>query len=439
MAAELILRGGKICQNGELCRRSVVVDKGKIEGIYRIGQEPTAEIDIDCTGLYILPGMVDIHTHLRDLKQSKKEVYRSGTMAAAAGGVTTVVDMPNTQPPVLSLQVLERKIEQAKRNRFVNIGFYGGIPQSPDALDERFFNKIMGLKVYPHSPLHEDVRYTKERIGACLNLAKRNHLPLLFHPDLSNPSAKAKTVQDFFKIHSCEAEKRAIVAFIQALQETESRMHVCHVSCASAANLIKKHRAENILTAEVTPHHLFLTGDQFTNEDGRAKVMPPLRSPYDKNVLNQSLSRCVIDCVASDHAPHTENEKCASFLDAPSGFPGLETTVPLMLTRVFRGEMHWVEYLRCCCSGPARILNIPRKGILCKDYDADIVVVQEDQYEIRGDTFHSKANITPFEGQEVLARPVMTFVGGILVYRYGNFEVGPGTAGVVPVRRVVEH
>ncbi|MGV9170631.1 MAG: dihydroorotase, partial [Promethearchaeia archaeon] len=324
-------------------------------------------------------------------------------------------------------------------NRFVNIGFYGGIPHSPNALDENFFNEILGLKVYPHSPLHEDVRYTKERIRECLNLAKKNNLPLLFHPDLSDSNAKAKTVQDFLKMHSCEAEKRAIVAFIQALQETESRLHVCHVSCAFSTNLIKKHRAENMLTAEVTPHHLFLTGDQFTNEDGRAKVMPPLRSPHDKKVLEQSLSRCVIDCVSSDHAPHAEKEKCTSFLDASSGFPGLETTVPLMLTRVFKGKMHWVEYLRCCCSGPARILNIPEKGILSKGYDADIVVVQKDRYEIRGDKFHSKANITPFEGREVLARVVMTFVGGTLVYRDENFEVGPGTAGIVPVHKAVEH
>jgi len=439
MTAELILRGGRIVQNGELCTRSVVVDKGKIEGIYEIGQEPTAETDIDCTGLYILPGMIDIHTHLRDLKQSNKEDYRSGTMAAAAGGVTTVVDMPNSQPPVLSHNVLQQKIERTRKNRFVNVGFYGGIPKSPNTPNEKFFNDILGLKVYPHAPLDKDIQYTKERIIECLNLARRWDLPLLLHPDFSDPDAQPETVQDFFEIHSCEAERRAVVTFIDALKEIESRVHVCHVSCAFTAKLIKKHRAENTLTAEVTPHHLLLTGDKFTNKNGEAKVLPPLRSPHDRRFLQESVSHCVIDCVASDHAPHTKKEKHAPFLYASSGFPGLETTVPLMLTRVLKGEMHWVEYLRCCCSAPARILNIPGKGILCKGYDADLIVVKEDKYEIRGDKFHSKATVTPFEGQEVLARPVMTFVGGRLVYRDGSFKVRPGTAGIVPVRNVIEH
>lgn len=439
MPADLILRGGKIPQNGNLSTKSVVIDKGRIEGIYEVGQEPAAETDIDCTGLYILPGMIDIHTHLRDLKQSEKEDYRSGTMAAAAGGVTTVVDMPNSDPPVLSRSVLERKIKRARKNRFVNVGFYGGIPKNPKKLEKSFIDDILGLKAYPHAPLDRDVRYTKERIRECLRTAGRNALPLLLHPDSSNPNAKARTVQEFFEVHSCEAEKKAIVEFVKALHDTGGRAHVCHVSCAAAAKLIKSHRAENSLTAEVTPHHLLLTGEKFTNKDGVAKVLPPLRSPHDSSVLWEALSHCIIDCVASDHAPHTKREKRAPFLEASSGFPGLETTLPLMLTLVFNGDMHWVEYLRCCCSGPAKILNIPRKGILCKGYDADIVVVKKERYDIRGNQFHSKANVTPFEGREVLARPVMTFVGGTLVYRYGKCEARPGTAGIVPIRRVVEH
>jgi dihydroorotase-like cyclic amidohydrolase len=164
-------------------------------------------------------------------------------------------------------------------------------------------------------------------------------------------------------------------------------------------------------------------------------MLPPLRSSYDNKSLRQALcGRCTIDCVVSDHAPHTEQEKHAPFLKAASGIPGLETIVPLMLTEVFEGRLSWVDYLRCCCSAPAWVLQIPAKGILSKQYDADITVVEKAETVIHGADFQSKAKITPFEGQLVLAHPVMTVVGGELVYDHGKFLVGHGTAGRVPVR-----
>ena len=198
--------------------------------------------------------------------------------------------------------------------------------------------------------------------------------------------------------------------------------------------MITKNRAEERLTAEVTPHHLFLTGADFSNEDGTAKMLPPLRSPYDNEALRDLLSRCGVDIVASDHAPHTSEEKQAPFLSARSGIPGLETMVPLMLTEVFDGRLSWVEYLRVCCSGPARILGLVGKGVLSEGYDADISVVSKEEWNIMGSEFHSKAKITPFEGRRVLAKPEMTIVGGEVVFNRGKFMVGPGNVGMVPVR-----
>ena len=210
---------------------------------------------------------------------------------------------------------------------------------------------------------------------------------------------------------------------------------MCHVSCAATARLIRENRSEDQLTAEVTPHHIFLSGDCYSNTDGTAKMLPPLRSPYDNQALMESLLKCGIDIVASDHAPHTKTEKTASFLDAKSGIPGLETTVPLMLTEVFDGRLSWVEYLRICCSGPARILSLSGKGVLSRGFDADISIVSKEDWQIQGKDFFSKAKITPFEGRLVKAKPVMTIVGGKIVYEYEKFQVGAGTIGTVPVRK----
>jgi dihydroorotase len=433
---ELLLRNGIVIRNGAEATRSVAVQTGKIAGIYETGQEPHSETVVDCSGLYILPGAIDMHVHLRDLGEADKEDYSSGTKAAAAGGVTTVVDMPNSKPPVLSQEVLAIKIERAKKRRYVNVGFYAGIPANISDFHSRMKQDILGLKVYPHSPLANGVKYDMTSIKSCMQLARQNDLPLLFHPDASDPMTRTIDIQQFFGAHSCMSEMDSISAFIAAQKETGARVHVCHVSCASSARLITNARAEDRLTAEVTPHHLFLSGADFTNVDGTAKVLPPLRSPNDNWVLKDSLLKGAIDVVASDHAPHATLEKKRHFMNAPSGIPGLETTVPLLLTEVFEGRLSWVEYLRVCSSGPARILGLIGKGLLSEGYDADLTVVAKEDWTVKGKEFHSKAKITPFEGRGMSAKPVMTIVAGEIVYDYGKFRVGPGNAGTVPVRSI---
>jgi dihydroorotase len=436
MAVDMVLKDGIFIENGRETIRSVAIDIGKIEGIYKHGDEPKHQRSIDCRGLYILPGLVDIHVHLRDLNQSDKEDYETGTMAAAAGGVTTVVDMPNSDPPVLDKKTLDEKIARAQESSYVNVGFYAGIPDNIEDFDIQMLRDILGLKVYPHAPLDRNVKYTRDRIRECTRLAVASEIPLLFHPDMPARKEAPKSIEEFFLAHSCEDEVNAVQSFIDAKVEYEARLHVCHVSCAATARLIYDNRAEDTLTAEVTPHHLFLTGGDFPHDDGLAKMLPPLRSPYDNKMLMQALCQTLaIDCVASDHAPHKKWEKTAPFLKASSGIPGLETTLPLMLTEVFEKRMTWIDYLRVCSSAPARILGLENKGILTKGYDADIVLARIQEGTISGKNFFSKAKITPFEGRRVLARTVTTIVGGEIVFDNGEFVTGPSFAGTVPVQK----
>ncbi len=433
MAIDIVLKDGIVIVNDRETIQSVSIERGKIEGVYKQGEEPEAKKTIDCRGLYILPGLIDMHVHLRDLNQSEKEDYETGTMAAAAGGVTTVVDMPNSDPPVLTNKVLDQKIASASTKRYVNVGFYGGIGKR---FDSAMVPNILGLKVYPHAPLSKEIEYDRNQIVKCIKLAKKHNLPLLFHPDSSKHNPKPDTIEDFFQDHSCKSEVSSLQAFLDAKVEYEARLHVCHVSCAATARWILENRAEHTLTAEVTPHHMFLSGDTFPHDNGIAKMLPPLRSPYDSQMLAQALcTKCAIDCVSSDHAPHTNAEKSAPFLEAASGIPGLETTLSLMLTEVFEERISWIDFLRCCCSGPAMILGIPNKGILAEGYDADIVLVKRQEGHISGANFYSKAKLTPFEGRRVLAKVMTTIVGGEIVYHEGRFMVGPGIAGTVPVRK----
>ncbi len=436
MTVDMVLKDGIFIESGRETIRSVAIEAGKIEGVYKHGNEPRFRNSIDCRGLYILPGFIDIHVHLRDLKESEKEDYQTGTMAAAAGGVTTVVDMPNSNPPVLDKKTLDEKISRAEELSYVNVGFYAGIPHNIDEFDVQMLKDILGLKVYPHSPLDKRTIYTKDRIKDCTKLAVTSGIPLLFHPDLPAPKKMPNDIEEFFLAHSCENEVQSVQSFVDAKIEYEARLHVCHVSCAATARLIYENRAEDTLTAEVTPHHLFLSGGDFPQDNGIAKMLPPLRSPYDNRMLMDALCKtCAIDCVASDHAPHKKWEKTAPFLTASSGIPGLETTMRLMLTEVFEKRLAWIDYLRVCSSAPARILGLEKKGILSKGYDADIVLARIQEGTIRGKDFFSKAKITPFEGRRVLASVVTTIVGGVVVFDNGEFVTGPGIAGRIPVQK----
>jgi dihydroorotase len=369
------------------------------------------------------------------LKQTEKEDYASGTRAAAAGGVTTVVDMPNSVPPVLSQEVLNEKITSARQQRYVNVGFYAGIPKDPSKFDASIIPQVLGIKVYPHAPLDKG-KYTKKRIRGCMKISAKHEIPLLLHPDASKPKTKPQDIDDYYKIHSCENEVKSLQMFLDSQQKAGGRIHVCHVSCDDSIRFLVPQRAGHNLTAEVTPHHLFLKRDDFKHKYGNAKMLPPLRFSTDNESLWMFLRQCGIDCVVSDHAPHTKEDKTAPFLGAAAGIPGLETTAPIMLTEVFEGRLSWVEYLRCCCSAPAQILGIHGKGLLTKGYDADITVVSKEESHVVGSDFFSKAKITPFEGRKLLAKPVTTIVGGNIVFSYDEFLIGPGITGTVPVRKL---
>jgi dihydroorotase len=281
---DLILKNGIVIQKGAETQRSVAIRAGKIEGVYSLEQVPDAKNSIDCTGLYILPGAIDIHVHLRDLQQSEKEDYESGTRAAAAGGVTTVVDMPNSVPPVLNQEVLDEKISRARQQRFVNIGFYAGIPKSPLNFEDSLSPLILGVKVYPHSPLGKGI-YTKKRILGCMKVSAKHEIPLLLHPDASKPKSKSEDIDDYYKIHSCENEVKSLKMFLDAQKVVGGRIHACHVSCDKTIRFLVPQRAGHNLTAEVTPHHLFLKRADFKYKDGYAKMLPPLRSANDNELI----------------------------------------------------------------------------------------------------------------------------------------------------------
>ncbi|MHA1587279.1 MAG: amidohydrolase family protein, partial [Candidatus Thorarchaeota archaeon] len=227
MTVDYLLKNGLVIVEGEPARKAVALHLGKIEGIYSSGSEPPAQQVIDCEDLYILPGAIDIHVHLRDLNNSDKEDFATGTRAAAAGGVTTVIDMPNSNPPTLDRDSLAEKMDSAKEKRFVNVGFYCGIQRKTSDFDAQIVPDILGFKVYPHSPITKDTSYDQKRIQACLKLSKEHNIPLLLHPETGGKRSAPKTLDAFLKQHTCESEEDSIQQFLTAQSEIGGRLHIC--------------------------------------------------------------------------------------------------------------------------------------------------------------------------------------------------------------------
>jgi dihydroorotase (multifunctional complex type) len=380
------------------------------------------EIEVDAASSIVLPGFVDVHAHLRDLEHSYKETFASGTKAAIHGGVTTLACMPNTKPPITRPSVLSDYMARARVAAYCNVGFYSGYP-----LDERDLpllkdQGILGVKIYMERAL-EGVDWSDDAVlGLAVKRVIEAGLPIHVHPGIvHNKEAdglaylqlvqeeKISPLQAHSRVHSDEMESSGIDRII-ALATMVCReksgikpaIHVCHVSSSRAIQTIKdcRGRFPGTITAEATPHHMFLSCDTRFEKEAAAKVLQPLRSNADMDAVFQAVFDGTIDMVASDHAPHTAEEKLVPFLDAPSGFPVLDIYVPLLLTGMTKRGTSIDTIVRACCEAPAAKLGLGAvKGAIKKGADADIIVAHKvEPYLPRTDNYQSQSRISPYEG-----------------------------------------
>ncbi len=397
----------------EPLRLTLCIRGGRVVGVERGGR---GEIDFD-DNLLILPGFIDLHVHLRGLRLSYKEDELSGTLAAAAGGVTLVVDMPNTEPRVDNVEVLGLKLAALRRNAVIDYGVYAGVPRVPGEAQRLAASRlIMGFKVYP-----EDLE-AGDNLEEVLYAAWRHNLLVILHSEHPGLIREGCRPGERWKCRSIGSE-------LAALEELRSRaprgvrVHVTHVT---SPQLLRAAKGAGY-TVDVTPHHLLLDSRAEAEQGCVAKVNPPLRPRDIREKLLQDVAAGEVDAIATDHAPHAVEEKMSGFEECPPGIPSLEFYARLVLTLVAKGVVELGDVIRLMSVKPAEILGIRRYGCVEPGCIASYTVVDlKREGRIVGYETFSKAKLTPFDGWVYRGEPVATIVRGVLVYRDGCVCVKPG-------------
>lgn len=409
----------------------VSIEEGKILSISKSDSLPGADRTIDLNGSLLLPGVVDPHVHFREPGLIHKENFSTGSMAATAGGVTTVCEMPNTLPATDSLENFKEKREIGESNSIVDFGLHGMLSVLTEEGKRMLDAGAASLKLYPEICDDSEV----------LNFEDEGDI-LTVHPEDPQVLGETEYVEDveaFIRSRPREAEVSEIKRIFNLA--SGSRLHFCHVTTEDSLKLIERRREGGGISCEVTPHHLWLDQSDLMEQGAIAKTHPPLRPEGDGIALLKALEGGSVDVVASDHAPHTLDEKFESFRDAPPGIAGVETSLPLLHTLVDRGKLSLSRMVEAMCSSPAEVFGLRNeegvlKGTLRSGADADLVALDQDEkWEIRGEDLHGKTKFTPFEGVEVVGKPFLTLVRGEIVFRDGEIVGEEGHGRFIPAGR----
>lgn len=387
-----------------------------------------SETDLNAEGLTLLPGVIDPQVHFREPGLEYKEDLSTASRACAKGGVTSFLEMPNTRPLTITKEALADKLERAAQKCLVNYGFFmGATPENlPDLLEA---NPTPGIKIFMgsmHGPLLVDREEILEPI-----FAKGDRLIAVHaeNQDRINRRRQEFAGQTDPAIHSqIQDEQAALEATQLALKlskKYQRRLHILHLSTGREAELLRQDKPAWV-TAEVTPQHLLLNITDYAKIGAKAQMNPPLRSPENNDILWRALLDGVIDFIATDHAPHTLEEKAKPYPNSPSGMPGVETSLPVMLTQAIAGRCSVTQVSNWMSTAVAKGYNIPNKGAIAPGYDADLVLVDLNNYRpVLASELQTKCGWSPFEGWQLTGWPVVTIVGGQVVYDHGklNLEV----------------
>ena len=440
-SVDLIIRNAKVFFKQQIHEGGIAVEKGKIVQISKDSKLPPGETTLDAKGQLMIPGAIDIHTHLRDLNYSDKEDFYTGTCAAANGGFTTVIDMPNTSPPTISAQLLKQKMAIAQKKVVINTGFYAGIPNSIEEIESFKNTGPFGLKLYLTNSLSQFDIDNPDLLKSLFYTTKQLDFPVLIHAErkkdidelINQKEINNLSSEDLYlESHSGDVEKKAIQYICDVNAEIGAQIHICHVSTASGVELLQKIKEEQAISAEVTPHHLLLTVEDLQTFGTFAKMLPPLRTPNDLTALWEGLNGGVIDIIATDHAPHILSEKTCEFSAAANGIPGFETMLPLLFTAMHEDRISLSKLVQTITENPAKFLHLSQKGKIDVGYDADLTIIdihREDK--IQASQFLSKAKYSPFDGREVKGIPTMTIVNGKIVMQEGEIMVPKGSGTII--------
>lgn len=399
----------------------------QIEGerITRIEKEINEAADkiIDCQGKLLTPGFIDVHIHLREPGGEHKETIKTGTMAAARGGYTTVCSMPNTNPVPDSVEEVEKLFERIEKDAVVRVLPYAAITKGLKGEERTDISALSNTDIFAFTDDGVGIQTAGQMLEAMQEAAANDRAIVAHCEDNSILYGGAVHEGDVSKrlnvpgiLSACESVQ--IARDVLLAETANCHYHVCHVSTKESVRVIRDAKRAGIhVTAEVSPHHLLLTEDDFVELDTNFKMNPPLRAKADRDALFEGLLDGTIDFIATDHAPHAQDEKAQDMVKAPFGIVGLETAFPLLYTHLVEtGEMTLQQLVDRMTNIPANVFKLPY-GEIETDAIADLTLIDlEKEMTIDVETFYSKGKNTPFNGWDVKGVPVLTIAAGKIVY-----------------------
>ena len=426
----LIRQARVLLPNGDFITGDVLTQNNKIVQVSSNICADTSVVEIDAQGLTLLPGVIDPQVHFREPGLEYKEDLFTASCACAKGGVTSFLEMPNTKPLTTNQSALDDKLHRASQKSLVNYGFFIGA--TADNLTELLtVNPTPGIKIFMGS-MHGDLLIDEEAILDRI-FSQGSRLIAVHAEDQSRIRQRRQQFADIHdpaihsQIQDSQAALNATQLALKLSQKYHRRLHILHLSTGVEAELLRQYKPSWV-TAEVTPQHLLLNTEAYSTIGTLAQMNPPLRSPEDNQVLWQALRDGVIDFIATDHAPHTLEEKAQIYPNTPSGMPGVETSLPLMLTAAMDGKCTVSQVANWMSKAVAVGYGIPNKGEITPGYDADLVLVDLNNYKpVKREELLSKCGWSPFEGWNLTGWPVQTIVGGQIVYAQG--KVNPQIRG----------
>ncbi|MHA1292782.1 MAG: dihydroorotase [Promethearchaeota archaeon] len=439
----MILKNLKIYKNGLIQKGAILIANGKIksiqltknnENINKLKDENDDNKEINCRNKLVLPGIIDIHSHLRDMDQCEKETFLTGTLAAAFSGITTVFNMPNTKPPAITADQVRKWMERAKNNIYVDVAFIAGVPKgiNYEEIIKIIDLGVIGFKIYPLNPL-SGIDWTDAlNIQKILNISSKFKIPIFIHPDwpLSQERKEEIFEDDILQLHNDLYPNDMEAKYVDFIIENYYKfisdnnldvkdypiIHFCHISCKESYSLIKKtikNYANLKISFEITPHHLFLSNKIKLKNKNFGKVLPPLRDKEHSTFLFNELKKGNINLIGTDHAPHTIKEKLKNYFEAPSGFPGFETYALLLLNEVCHYKLSLDIFTKITSENPAIQFNLKNKGFIREGYDADLIIIDKiPEYVISPRKFKSKAKFSPYENFSTVIQIWKVFLRG---------------------------
>ncbi|MGC8817181.1 MAG: allantoinase AllB [Candidatus Hadarchaeum sp.] len=436
MSVDLLLNNGTIVTSAGEFKASVAVDEGKIVAIGSAASMPPAEKVLDLSGLHVLPGFVDAHVHMREPGLTYKEDFLSGTSAAAAGGVTTIFEMPNTLPLVTNEKILLEKAALLKDKAYVDFCLYGlivednvnelaGMARAGAIGFKLLLAEVTGGVPRPSNGLIFESFKELAKIGLTVSVHAEDKNVTQYYTEKLKAVTKEPIAHCWARPPIAEEEGIQLLTLFAA--QAGNKVHLVHTSCG--VDLIRAAKAAGTkITAETCPQYLVFSEEDMRTKGAVLKINPPVRSKVLVQKLIEAVNDGTIDTIGSDHAPHSVEEKTKeSIWEASSGCIGVETMVPVMLTLVNKGLIKLGRLVEMGAENPAKIFDLyPRKGAIAVGSDADFTIVDlKMEKTIKAEELHSKQKVTPFEGFRVKGLPVYTIVRGEIVAERGEILGGP--------------